>query len=165
MNRTLAQGTLLTALCLTLAAAVLLSGCNTLANLRIENPRYSIRDVRPRVAIALPFSASTIDVGLTLEVDNPNPVGLRLDRLDFDLLVNGNHVVHSVSDRRIRIPAEGRGNVDLQLRFGYAEVQNLFRELADAIGGNRARYEIRGNAYYETPAGQLRFPVTVYSTP
>ena len=26
-----------------------------------------------------------------------------------------------------------------------------------------ARYELRGNAYYDTPAGRLKFPVTVYS--
>jgi hypothetical protein len=32
------------------------------------------------------------------------------------------------------------------------------------VRGERARYEIRGNAYYATPLGRLKFPVTVYSS-
>lgn len=165
VRRTLVEGTLLLLLCMTLSAAVVLSsGCNTFPDLRIENPRYSIRDIRPRVDIAIPLTASSIDLDMTLAIDNPNPVGLRLDRLDFDVLVNGNRVVRSVSDRRIRIPANGVGDVELDLRIGYNDAQHLFREIADVIRGNRAQYEIRGNAYYDTPAGQLRFPVTVFST-
>jgi hypothetical protein len=30
------------------------------------------------------------------------------------------------------------------------------------VQGNRARYEVRGRAYYNTPIGQLQFPVSVF---
>jgi LEA14-like dessication related protein len=117
------------------------------------------------VAIALPLSASSIDFDFTLGVDNPNTVGLRLDHVDFDLLVNDNPVLSSVSnDPRIEIPARSLGMVHLRTRLGYENVRTLFRDIADAVQGNRARYEIRGNAFYDTPIGQMRFPVTVYST-
>jgi len=36
--------------------------------------------------------------------------------------------------------------------------------VVNVIRGNRARYELRGNAYYNTPIGRMKFPVTVYST-
>ena len=36
-----------------------------------------------------------------------------------------------------------------------------FHQVADLIQGNRARYEIRGNAAYDTPVGRMTFPVSV----
>ncbi|HVR40833.1 MAG TPA: LEA type 2 family protein [Thermoanaerobaculia bacterium] len=166
MKRHLTLATALTFLCLALSLLTLsLSGCAAAMNaLDIQNPRYSIRDIRPRVDIALPLSASSIDLDFTLGVDNPNRVGMKLDRIDFGVFINDTHVLDTVSDQRINIPANGIGDVRLRARIGYGNLRTVFREVADVVQGNRARYEIRGNAYYDTPAGKLRFPVTVYST-
>jgi LEA14-like dessication related protein len=144
------------------AALLLLGGCQTLLN--IENPRYSIRDIRPRVDVALPLSASTIDIDFAVEVDNPNPVGLRLDQVDFDLLINGNHVLDTISQQNVRIPANGIGTVQLETRIGYQNIRNIWDQILDVVRGNRARYEIRGTAHYDTPMGRLQFPVTIYSS-
>lgn len=167
MKRTLLYAGMLTGLCLALAAATMsLSGCSTIGKaLNIENPRYSIRDLRPHVNIALPLSASSIDFDFNLSVDNPNSVGLRLDRVDFDMFVNDNPVLTSVSrDPRIEIPARGVGDVRLTSRVGYQQIRNIFQQVTDIIRGERANYSLRGNAYYNTPIGQLKFPVTVYTT-
>jgi len=166
MKRTLTMATLLTALCLLLAlVSATFTGCSSaLRALHIENPRYSIRDIRPHVAIALPLSQSSIDFDFNLGVDNPNSVGIRLDAVDFDLLVNGNRLLNSVSSQQgIQIPARGYGEARLRSRVTYNDARAIFREVADIIQGNRAQYEVRGTAYYDTPVGQLRFPVTVYS--
>ena len=166
MKKTLVYASLLAGLCLVLAmATVTLSGCGTVGRaLNIVNPSYSIRDIRPRVVVALPLSASSIDLEFDVGVDNPNSVDLRLDRLDFDVLVNDNPLVSRViSDQGIHIPARGAGNVHLRTRVGYDNIRTIWREVSDVIAGNRARYQIRGNAYYDTPIGQMRFPVTVYS--
>lgn len=166
MRKTLVYASLLTGLCLALAAVtVTLSSCSTVGRaLNIVNPSYSIRDVRPRVAVALPLSASSIDLEFDVGVDNPNSVGIRLDRLDFDVLINDNPVVNRVvSDQGIHIPARSEGNVHLRTRVSYDNIRSIWREVSDVIAGNRARYQIRGNAYYDTPVGQMRFPVTVYS--
>jgi hypothetical protein len=157
----------MTGLCLLLAGATLtLSGCNSMGRpLNLVPPTYSFRDFRPRVSIALPLSASSIDFDFTLGVDNPNSVGLLLDRVDFDMLVNDNPILSSISrDPRVNIPARGFGEVHLTARVGYDNLRGLFREVTDAIQGNRARYELRGNAYYRTPIGPMRFPVTVYTS-
>lgn len=165
MRRSLFHAVLLTGLCITLALITLvLSGCNTLAkNLNIENPTYSLRNIDPRVQIALPLSASSIDFDMTVGVNNPNAVGLRLDRFDFTLYVNNSRILDSISDQQIRIPANGTGDVHLRARVGYNNIQNLWSEIVGLINGNRARYEMRGNAYYNTPIGQMKFPVTIYS--
>lgn len=165
MKRTLTFATFLAALCIALGLATLsLTGCSTVASaLNIQNPRYSFRDIRPHVNVALPLSASSIDFDFVVAVDNPNSVGLRLDALDFSLFVNDSRLLDSNSQQRIQIPARGVGDVHLSARVGYANIQNIFREVADVIQGNRARYELRGNAHYNTPVGQLTFPVTVYT--
>ncbi|HWS73085.1 MAG TPA: LEA type 2 family protein [Thermoanaerobaculia bacterium] len=165
MKKTLLFASLLTILCLGLAAAAMtLTGCSSIARgLNIVNPSYSIRDIRPRVAIALPLSASTIDFDFNLGVDNPNSVGLRLSGVDFDLLVNGNQLVRSSSVDSVQIPARGLGLVRLRTSVGYNQIRSIFTQVADLIQGNRAQYQVRGNAYYDTPVGRLTFPVTVYS--
>lgn len=167
MKRTLAYGTLLTGISIVAAMMLLLStGCSALQSaLNIENPRYSIRDVRPRVALAVPLSASSIDVDFALEVDNPNRVGLNLDEINFNLFINDSRVLESVrSQQGVRIPANGRGDVQLRTRIGYDNIRSLWNEMVSVIQGNRARYELRGDAFYDTPAGRLRFPVAVSAT-
>src|SRR5437016_348120 len=126
------------------ALTVSVSGCNSLGNLNIINPSYSLREVRPRVNLALPPS---IDFDFTVGVDNPNTVALRLDRFDFDLLINNNPVLRNVrSDQGIHIPARGIGDVHLTSHVNYNEIRTIYREVAEVVQGNRARYEIRGNA-------------------
>jgi LEA14-like dessication related protein len=132
--------------------------------LDIQNPRYSFRDIRPRVNVALPLSASTIDFDFNLGIDNPNNVGLRLDRVDFDVFVNSQQIVNTSSQQGVRIPARGYGEAHLLARVGYENIRSIFNQIADVIQGNRANYELRGNAWYDTPAGPLQFPLTVYSS-
>lgn len=165
MIRTITCASVLTGLCLASAVAtIVLAGCSAAQALNIENPRYTIRDVRARPNIAIPLNQSSIDFDFDIVVDNPNSVGLNLNRLDFSIFVNDNRLLDSVSNQRINIPARGVGEIRLTSRVPYRNISNIFREVADVIQGNRARYEIRGNAYYQTPVGELKFPVTVYTT-
>jgi LEA14-like dessication related protein len=167
MKRTLTYGTLLAGLAIVAGFLAFLStGCSSaLRALDIVNPRYSIRDVRPHVAIALPLSQSSIDVDFAVEVDNPNRVGLTLDELDFNLFINDSRVLESVRTQHgVKIPANGRGDVQLRTRIGYENIRSLWTEIVDVVRGERARYEIRGDAFYNTPVGRLKFPVTVYTS-
>ncbi len=165
MKRNLTLGTLLAGLCVAAGiASLLLSGCAAVMSaLDIQNPRYTIRDIRPRIDVAIPLSSSSSDIDFALEVDNPNSVGLRLDQIDFNLFINDTRVLDSISQQNINIPANGRGDVNLRTRIGYQNIRSLWGEIVDVVRGNRARYELRGNAYYNTPVGRLKFPVSVYS--
>ena len=116
-----------------------------------------------RLAIGTPGQhAGQLD--FTIVVDNPNAIGLRLDWLDFDLAINDTPILTSVrAEQGVQIPAHGVGDVRLRTRVGYGNLKALFRQIADVVQGNRAHYAIHGNAYYHTPFGQKRFPVTLYS--
>lgn len=163
----LTVGALLACLSMGAGAALLLfSGCSAIQSaLDIENPRYSIRNIHPRLDIAIPLSSSSVDIDFALEVDNPNRVGLRLDQIDFNLFINDTRVLDSISQQNITIPANGRGDVQLRTRIGYNNIRNLWSEMVDIFSGRqRAKYELRGNAYYNTPVGRLKLPVTVFST-
>jgi LEA14-like dessication related protein len=163
----LVLGSLLAFLSITAGVAVLLlSGCAAaMSALDIQNPRYSIRNIHPRVDIAIPLSASSVDIDFALEVDNPNRVGLRLDQIDFNLFINEARVLDSISEQNINIPANGRGDVQLRTRIGYQNIRSLWSEMLNIFSGRqRARYELRGNAYYNTPVGRLKLPVSVFST-
>ncbi|MGZ5475105.1 MAG: LEA type 2 family protein [Thermoanaerobaculia bacterium] len=165
MKRSLTYGAVLAGLCMVLAALTLsLSGCSTVGALNIQNPNYTIRDVKPHVSIALPLSASSIDFDFTIGIDNPNSVGLNLARLDYGLLVNGNRLIAGVSTDRINIQARGANDVRLRARVGYNDIPNLFQQIANVVQGQRANYQVEGNAYFDTPLGQMRFPVTVAAT-
>ena len=150
------------ALALTILTVVTSTGCQSLGALaNIENPEYFIRSIRPQVAVALPLSASTIDFDIQLEVQNPNSVGLTLDRIDFDLLVDDRRVVQGFANEGIRIPASGTGDVRLRARVGYNEIRGLWEEVVQAVRGGRPDYELRGTAQYQTPIGRLDLPFNV----
>jgi LEA14-like dessication related protein len=165
MKRTLIFAALLTAGAIVLSAMTLVfSGCQSFLPRHIINPTYTLRGIVPHVAIALPLSSSAIDFDITFGVDNPNDVGLRLDRLDFDLLINDKPILTSVrADQGIRIPAHGFGEVHLRTRVAFSNIQTIFRQIADIVQGQRARYTIIGDVWYHTPLGPVRYPLTLYS--
>jgi len=155
----------LTGLALALATMSVLSGCAGVARaLDIENPRYSIENLRTRVNIAIPPSASTIDIDFDLGVDNPNSVGLRLDRVDFDILVNDNEMLRTTSTEDVRIPARGFNTVHMVSRVGYENIRSMFHEIVDIIENHHAQYQVNGTAYYDTPIGTMQFPVSVHTS-
>jgi len=162
MKRTLLLGSLLMGACIALSVcAIALSGCNTLANLHIINPTYSLRSVAPRLNLGIPPS---MDLEFTINVNNPNPVGLQLAGLDFDLLINQNPILRNVhSVQGLRIPARGDGDVHLATHVTYDSIRAIYSEIVNVIQGNRATYGIQGNASYDTPVGRMQFPVSVYS--
>ena len=149
-------------LLLSMLGLALATGCSTIRDLAgIENPEYSIREVRPNLSLAFPLSASSIDFDILMEVQNPNSVGLTLDRIDFDLFVDRQRVVRGYANDGIRIPASGRGDVRLRARVGYNEVRSLWNELVEVARGDTPQYEVRGTARYNTPLGNFDLPFNV----
>src|SRR5436305_13415143 len=119
-KRPLILASLLTGLCIVLALVTLsLSGCSALQNLNIVNPTYSLRNVDPHLNLAIPPS---MDFDLTVGVDNPNPVSLRLDQFDFNLLVHGHNIANGTTYDRVHIPARGPGHVRLRTHASYDSV-------------------------------------------
>jgi hypothetical protein len=146
-------------LCIALSLATLsFYGCAAVRARDIVNPTYRLIDVTPHVNLGIPPS---LDFDLTVGVDNPNSVDMRLDHFDFKLLVNDSRIANGTTADRVSIPARGTGDVRLRTHVSYDSLKSIFREVTDVVQGNRARYQILGNAAYDTPAGRMTFPVTV----
>ena len=163
MKRSLTVALFLTGACILLAVVSLLtSGCASVVD--IQNPTYSVRDIRPHVSIAIPLSASSIDFNFLLGVDNPNRISLPVAHLDFDLFANDTHLISATSRERVTIPAHGYGEIPVRARVGYHEIRDVWGSVIDLVTGNRARYHLSGTAYYDTPFGERGFPVSVVTT-
>src|SRR5262249_17239069 len=106
----------------------------------------------------------SMDLNFTVNVNNPNPVGLTLNAFDFDVTVNNNAILRNVhSTQGFQIPARGDNDVHLATHVTYDSIRSIYNEVVNVIDGNRATYGIQGNATYDTPAGRMQFPVTVTS--
>jgi len=159
MKRSLICATLLTGLCIGLALFCLITtGCVSLARLHIINPSYSLVDVAPHVNLSIPPS---MDFDLTVGVDNPNSVNLRLDTFDFNLFVNDRPIANGAMLERVSIPAHGLGNVRLHTHVTYSQLRSIYQEVVQVVQGERAHYNLQGTAAYDTPIGRLTFPVNV----
>ncbi len=159
MRRPLVLAALLTALCVGLSVLTLsLSGCSALAYRHLEKPDYRLIDVAAKVNASLPPS---IDLDLTIGVDNPNPVALRLDAFDFVLFADDQRIANGSTTDRVNIPANGSGDVRLRAHLSYKSLKTIYRDLTEVVQGGRAHYTLEGNATFDTPLGQRTYPVKV----
>lgn len=146
-------------LVLCLSAMLIASGCRSLLN--IQEPDYEILRVVPRVSLAFPLERSTIDLEFLVEIDNPNTFALNLDRIDFDVFIDGREVIQGVSNREIRVPAQGVGEVVLSTRLTYDSIREIFREVAEVVRGGDADYQLKGKAWYRTRLGNVSLPFEI----
>jgi LEA14-like dessication related protein len=159
VRRTLAFAALLTALCVGLSILTFaLSGCSALAYRHLEKPEYRIVDVAAKVNASLPPS---VDLDLTIGVDNPNPVALRLDAFDFVLFANEQRIANGSTADRVNIPPNGSGDVRLRAHLSYKGLKTIYRDVVDMVQGDHAHYTLEGNATFDTPLGQRTYPVKI----
>jgi len=120
-----------------LLGAWLLGGCAGLP-FRGEPPRLNVADLR--VIEATPLEQRYL---VKLRVQNPNPDGLTIDGLTFDLFFNGRHLASGMSGERVYV---GRFSDEIMEVRATSTAFGLFRQLmALSRGGARSfDYRLRG---------------------
>jgi len=101
-----------------------------------------------------------MDLKLAIQVDNPNPINVVLDRLGFDLFVNQSRVFTGDMPSRITIPAGGTSVIEHTVRLSYIRTGIA---IVRAIKRKEAYYKLRGRATYDTNYGRFTFPVDIAS--
>jgi len=122
---------------------------------------YEVDEIRPRFSFAIPPSASIVEAEATLRVRNENDIRVRLEGIDFELLINDRRVMRGNSTEKIDVPALGTGLLQLRARASGDELRGLIGEIADRMRGrddSGNRYTIRGNAHYRTIIGVIDIP-------
>lgn len=116
---------------------VLLSGsCATLQQL-IQKPAVTFRGMKLDT-----FSFSETTLLFDFNVDNPNPLGLRVDRIGYQLDINGRSFIQGENDQSISIPSQGRGVVHLPLQVEFFE---FFQSIQEFMQSDFLDYDLKGS--------------------
>jgi len=120
-----------------MAAVVLaVTGCPS-----FEKPELSVKDAKVKTA---DFNGAVVDV--TVEITNGNAVPLLADSLHFQGFIEGKPLVKGDVKQRVTVPAKGKTEVKVPIRFTY-------KELGAAVQAMRNKkswdYAVKGEVGFE----------------
>ena len=84
-------------------------------------------------------------------VSNPNPVGVHLGDILYDLDVNGNRLVSSQLSQGLDLAASGTSPLEIPVTINYLD---FFNSLAQLVGADQLDYRLSGSA----AVGPFRIP-------
>lgn len=135
------------------ALALLLPACAAVER-ELEGRKPSARVEQVRLT-GLDFREARLRVDVV--VDNPNPFGVDVAGLDYEVLLAGERVVSGESREGAEIPARGAGTVGVPIRIGFDDVHALARGLG---GRESVDYGVELGVTVDVPVrGETRLPV------
>lgn len=115
-----------------------LSGCETLQQMElIDTPKVSFEGMSLS-NISL-FEATPI---FRFKVKNPNPLGISVSKISYDLKINNKKFVNGVTDKYLRIDAAGSNVLELPVTFNYLD---LFETVMDFVKTDSVAYDLTGS--------------------
>lgn len=121
--------------------------------LAILNCVYSFLDIEP-----VKMKTTSLDLKLSIQIDNPNPADVILDKLGFDFFINDNKVFEGIMEKQMKIPNRSTSVLNHIIAISYLRAGAV---IVTAIKEKRASYRLTGKVYYNTPIGNLEFPVDI----
>jgi LEA14-like dessication related protein len=106
-----------------LAATLLLNACATLKE-TIKEPNVSVDAVNLR-----DISLSNLQLDFLLGIDNPNPLGIAMQGLTYNLAIDGKQMFDGVSTERVSVPANGNSQVTLPFAIDFEQLLSGFEDL------------------------------------
>lgn len=76
------------------------------------------------------------------KITNPNPMGINVNKIAYNLKINNQKFIKGVSDQQVRVKAAGTGNLDLPITFNYMDV---FNNASEYIKSDRVKYNLTGS--------------------
>jgi LEA14-like dessication related protein len=128
-------------------ALVLMAGCSSIPK-TIEKPEVALQGIDIQKA-----SLTDATVLLKLEVRNPNPFALEVDRMKYGLELNGKSFAQGTMKDGVEIAADGDGEIVVPVRMKYWD---LFSQFKDVVKGKVSNYVINGTL----TSGDRDFPFT-----
>lgn len=126
------------------------------------NLKKTMENQKPKVSVAdqriTHIDFESIGLAFGLQVDNPNPIGISLAGLDYDLKLDGKSFVTGQQDKHMRIGASGASRIELPLSMRFEEIYQGLRQLKDS---DEVPYELTTGLLIDVPLlGKMRYPVT-----
>ena len=128
---------------LLLAAAILASGCASLQPPRIQVQRLS----RPQAGL----TGATLDV--TFNVRNPNPDPITIERVQYNLILNGVRVGDGFIAQPVEVAGFGEARMSSRFDLNYLRVPGAVKSIMDR---DRVDARTRGRFYMRRNGGRER---------
>ena len=128
------------------ALVLLLASCIPSLEPTLQAPKFAVQGAGVEV---LSFSPPLLGTGelvvrLPLTVTNPNPFALRLDRLDFDLLVNDRLALTSAFTDGFALAAQGSAPLVLDVTVPLSSGLELLADINALVRGRPTSYRWEG---------------------
>jgi LEA14-like dessication related protein len=135
------------------AAALAFAGCSGLGLEQVfEQPTVRLTDLEvERVSL------DGADLRFDFAVENPNPIGLPLGGIDYELRIDGERLLDGLDRRGLEIAARGETPVDLPLTLRFADLRRVWQSVRQP---GRSRYELDADFLFDVPVlGEVRVPL------
>jgi LEA14-like dessication related protein len=116
----------------------------------VKMPKISLNDIRVNK-----LSFSGIDLGVVINIDNPNLLGFTLQEFDYNLTLAGKKVADGKNTNAITIPKKGIGTLDVPITLSFGSLGSV---ITKAIRQGEIDYVLEGNAALKTDFGQGKLP-------
>jgi LEA14-like dessication related protein len=128
--------------------------------------KQALEQQKPKVSIAgqrlTRLDFERVNLAFNIQVDNPNPVGIQLAGLDYDLKLAGHSFVSGRQNKQMQLAAAGPSHFDLPLSMSFSEI---YQGVAKIKGRDQVPYELTTGLMIDVPLlGKLRYPVTTKGT-
>lgn len=127
------------------AAVLALGGCAALQEV-VKEPSVSVQDMQVKAV-----SLSDMKLDFVLGVKNPNPVGISLSGMRYNLDVEGKSLLSGDNREKMKVGANGTSSVHLPLTLKY---QDVFGGLDALLKQDKVRYALNGDLDF----GLFRLP-------
>ena len=100
-------------------------------------------------------------VKLKIAVDNPNSSGLAMNKLDYDLKINGQNWVTGTTNKKMDIEKNGSGVVEVPIDLDFTKMGKSVLKLIE--GDTTLNYELSGSSKLESSiplVGEIDLPFT-----
>jgi LEA14-like dessication related protein len=139
-----------------LIPSLFLLGCATLEQvgqaLEGQKPSASVQGLK-----MTGLDRNGVNLVFDVAVDNPNPVGISLAGLDYDLKLLGSSFLQGDQPMGMKLAANGNSQVQVPVRLGFQQLLNSYQQLK---GAEKVGYELDLGMGFEVPLlGKVRVPV------
>lgn len=131
------------------ALLAVLTGCSLFTR-SIERPSAKVRDVSLSSA-----GFSGVSGELSLDVTNPNPVGVPLSGIEWELQIGGTRAMSGTVELSKTIPARGVAPVTTMLRLAAGDALTA----GSALASGARDYKVRARLRFATPVGPIEVEV------
>jgi LEA14-like dessication related protein len=142
-----------------LPVALVLTSCQKVPNLdKISDalqpylPTVSFQDLDLRT-----IDWEHVEVDLKFNVENPNPLQVKIASFSYDLALEGTQVLEGTQTDGFTLPAEDKATLTVPLSLTFSNIKDL---LGSTRGKDELGFVLAGKLGFDTPAGVAKIPYT-----